>query len=131
MSDFSEWPEFRWCERPQWCNHCYADVTVFGHQPDCPDYVELIEPADVERRIAEAVAAEREALLEALFPIYDLMYVKDGVDWHCRLCGGYNYTKETLVHGMTCPMGRAQTAIRARAGKGEQTPMSDNQNCGT
>ena len=64
------------------------------------------------------VAAEREALLEAFSPIYDLMYVKEGVDWNCRICGGYNYTKDTVAHSMTCPMGKAQAAIRARAGEG-------------
>jgi len=79
----------------------------------------------MQQQIAEAVAAEREVLLEALLPIYDLMYVKDGVDWHCRLCGGYNYTKETVAHGMTCPMGRAQTAIRAGAGEKVEVRRND------
>lgn len=49
----------------------------------------------------------------ALKAIHDVMYVRQGVDWNCRICGGYNYTKETVAHGMTCPLGKVQAALAA------------------
>ena len=102
------------------------ELFLFAYLPDeyAVDDVELgldqlDRTANAAASIAiQAVAAERERLFEAFSPVYDLMYIKEGVDWHCRICGGYNYTKETVAHGMACPMGKAQRAIRVRAGEG-------------
>ena len=65
--------------------------------------------------VLDDVTAERDALLAACEAIHEVMYVKNGVDWNCRMCGGYNYTKETVAHGMECPVGRVQAAIAKAA----------------
>ena len=71
-----------------------------------------VSPKSVETRIAEAVAAEREAIIAICMEAGDTALANK--------CG-------EIAGAMYVTVAR----IRARAGEGEQVPMSDNPNCET
>jgi len=105
MNELNQWT------RPQWCEHCNRDVTYFGHAPDCPEY-DSVALIPVEQRIAEAVAAEREACAAIAD---DILAKMNG--WHPTQDWAQQYMRGRKEVAMACA-----AAIRARAG-GEEAPM--------
>lgn len=101
--------EWDWWKRSQWCSHCNRDITYFGHAPDCPECIAAVP--DVEQQIAEAVAAEREALVFCL--------ETRAAEYH-ELTMSSGYLSDTVRAAyMEEAYREVIDTVRARAGEGE------------